>query len=245
MRNTRILLALVPLALGGAACEQVDSDEVATDAIHATMRITATGNGESNARTWLKVGGANSNTYLDLTERDALIAYADQDSASMARDNSLGVISYVANFATDAEETPFKISFFRTHEEGAECNGVSAPNSTVNLPAPFSITSPVPSTTYSRQSDAIPLAWDNAGRSDAMTWSATGDCIESSFDNPISGDPGTYTFDAGTFMTQSTAGCAVTITLERTRSGTLDPAYGEGGTIRAAQIRSVQINSQP
>jgi hypothetical protein len=47
--------------------------------------------------------------------------------------------------------------------------------------------------------------------------------------------------DAG----EKNATCQVTITLQRTRTGTIDSHYGYGGTINAAQTRSVTFTSTP
>jgi hypothetical protein len=39
--------------------------------------------------------------------------------------------------------------------------------------------------------------------------------------------------------------CNVVITLVRTRTGSVDPAYGKGGTFKATATRTVTISSAP
>lgn len=248
IKRTMAVMGLGMVVAGGAAaCEQVDSDEVATDAIYANMVVTANGDGNSEAVTTLRVGGNTSNTYLELTENDALIAAAGDPAvtSAMQEQENLGAVSYHASFAGEAEDTPFKISFLRTHAADQECNGVSAPNSTVALPAPFAITAPATNASFSRANDDIVVTWAASGETDPMSWSAIGGCTQLA-GGQVSGDPGTLTIPAGMIMGTDTSGtCNVVVSLERTREGALDPAYGEGGVIRARQLRSVTLQSTP
>jgi hypothetical protein len=96
--------------------------------------------------------------------------------------------------------------------------------------------------------DELVIGWDPFETADIMSWSADGTCIE-----PESGgfgdDPGLLAFGEGFFQKQVGEdipdSCDVTVTITRTRDGVLDPGYGKGGTIRAAQTRSVTFVSVP
>ena len=247
MKRQIWLVALVAAAASvGAGCgEDVDSDDVATDAIHANFWVTAIGDGTADVAGTLRVGGSNSNTYLDLTEYDALMAFVNDTAKGMAKDESVtGSITYRTSFPFEAEDTPYRISFLRSHPPDAECAGVSAPNSTVLLPAPFAITSPAQDAMVSRGS-ALSIDWTNSGHADSMSWSLDGPCIQPTGDT-IANDTGTFTVPADSIMvvgTDQTVSCTATLSIGRGREGDLDPNYGEGGFIRASQRRVVQFQS--
>lgn len=244
----KVLLGVSAIAVLAIGCETVDSDDVATDGIYAHFEINGNAAGEAHASGTLRVGGPASNTFLDLTPNDSLVAYrgADEESRAMSKSNNLGIISYHATFGVATNGTPYRIAFLRSHAEGEECNGVSAPNSTASMPMPMSITAPVGSPAYSRSTDPITITWSPSGTSDQMYWNASGPCIQPIGNTAISGDTGSYDIAPQTIVGTDTAGaCTITIGLERRRDGTLDPAYGEGGTIWASQVRSVNVQSTP
>lgn len=239
----KLVLPMGLLALSAIGCQPADSSDVATHGIYADISVTAGDAGGSDVYTSLRVGGPLSNTYLELTGGDQLIAYTGSGfgiSTSMNETNTLGLISYHANFPGQVADTPFKVSFLRDTE-------VSAPDTEMTLPAPFTITAPATNTTFSRASDPITVTWSGSGQPDPMTYSIIGGCIQSQFNDTISSDSGTLTIPAGTILASTTGGgtCAVSIGILRARNGSLDPAYGEGGTARAYQNRNVTINSAP
>ena len=241
--NAKLSTAALTLALTavfGSGCAQVESDDVKTDGIYADLLVQADGSGSSVATAALKVGGASSNTFLDLTAGDALEAANGDDVSAMVRNEALGVIWYSAIFAVDSADAPFKISFLREED-------VSAPDSDVTMPAGFAITAPAPNTSFSRASDAVVVTWDNSGSTDGFSWQITGDCIVAQFGNQTA-DNGTLTIPAGAIQpgqNQGANSCTANIQLFRTRAGTLDGAYGEGGVIRARQTRTISILSAP
>lgn len=245
MRRVIWLLAmgLAFAALAGCA-EDVDSDDVATDAIYANIWVEASGDGNSRAYTALRVGGSSSNTFLELTDYDALMTFVNDTSKGMAESESALGTTYSATFPYEAEDTPFRVAFLRTPPPDGECAGKSAPNSTVTLPRPFSITAPAPSTSVSRGA-GFTFTWNNSGESDPLSYRVSGTCIQD-YSESISSDSGSYTIPAGSIMvvgTDQTVSCAATLTLSRTRAGSLDPNYGEGGVISARQYRTLDFET--
>ena len=232
------LLAAALFALSGCS-EDVDSDDVATDAVYANMYVTAPGDGESHLLTTLRVGGPNSNTYLDLTDYDSLVAYVNDTGKNMAQSGD----GYVASFPYESEGTPYRFAFLRSHAPDSECAGVSAPNSSVTLPAPFDIVNPVSDSAHSRNADLV-FTWSGSGAADGMSWTVDGPCILTASDT-IDDDDGSFTIPADTIAVIGSANnsCTATLTVSRTRAGELDPAFvsGEGGVISAAQRRTRQF----
>ena len=240
MRQQLLLsTAALTIALAAGCSEDVDSDDVATDAIYANFSVNAEGDGASHVLATLRVGGPSSNTYLDLTDYDSLMASVNDTAKGMTQSGN----AYVTTFPFDAEDTPFRVSFLRSHAPDAECAGVSAPNSTVTLPRPFSITAPAQDASISRASD-LTFTWSDSGESDDMSWALDGPCIQYMADS-IENDNGSFTIPEDTILLVSTAmtSCTATLRIYRTRQGELDPNYGEGGTISAAQTRAVQFET--
>ena len=66
-------LGLPLLLLGLVACESVDSTAVTTAGVYADITAMADGSGSTRTTAILKVGGATSNTYLDLIKALALL----------------------------------------------------------------------------------------------------------------------------------------------------------------------------
>lgn len=237
--RTPLLLALVALT----GCEDVASSDVLTSGMWASITVEATGDGSSRAVTILKVGGATSNTYVELMGDDALTATLGEETLDQSKESLGDFHQYVASFSSDAPAVPYTVAFTRTVDTGA-------PESVVSLPQPLVIDTPmngeVALESFSRAAP-ITLAWSNAGTTDAMELWATGDCIEP-YHMEISGDPGTLTIEANTLQplnNDTAASCAVSYTLNRWNNGSLDVGYGEGGLARGLQTRVFELLTTP
>jgi hypothetical protein len=240
MRKDSLIL-VAGLALVGTACEKVESEDVNTSGIYANIQVVANGDGQSQVIATLKVGGDTSNVFIDMSGDDKLEATSGEENKELAKDNEVGnIVRYKASFDGDEEDKDFKVAFIRTVDDGA-------PESTVTLPAPFGITSPDADTSFSRENDDLVIEWENAGTEDAMHISANGDCVKL-YTKAIDGDPGTHTIEKTVIDPkdeQETVNCPVTVTITRTRGGTLDTAYGEGGVISGQVVRTLELLSTP
>lgn len=241
MRFPRLTLSLV-LASGLilAGCSDVDSTHLKTAGIRASLGVTGSGTGNAVASAEFQVDGS-ALTYVELQAGDTVTASQGDQTHTLVKSELLGLIAYYATFeGADAEGTSFKISLQRDAD-------TSAPDSTVTLPAQFNITAPTGTAlSYSRANDDLVVTYDNAGKSDAMSYSLRGTCI-SPVDQPLDGDPGTFTLAKATLAppqgsTETT--CTVTLTLSRTRTGTLDSAYASGSAW-ASQTRTFDFTSTP
>jgi hypothetical protein len=231
------LWVTLTLALGAVACsEDVDSTDVKTSGVYAVMSTIADDSGQSKVTVDLKVGGSNSNTHLDLKAEDKLTATVATTTKTLSQNRNV----YETTFDGQAEGTVFVVAFTR----GADDK--SAPNSTMTLPAPFTVGGITAGQTVSRQTGFT------------ATWTLSTDAMQWTIDSPASGclflaskpisDTGQTVITAADFSVHSgeeQATCNATFCLERTRKGALDPAYGEGGVINATQKRCVAFNSAP
>ena len=233
------ILGLPALLLGLVACESVDSTTVTTAGLYANITATADGSGSTRTTAILKVGGATSNTYVDLIEPDSLEATQGEETQTMSKVSVGDYREYVADFEVDAVDTEFAIAFLREVDEGA-------PNSVVQLPAPFELTEPSADTPFSRDEDDIVVSWDVIDDS-PMRADITGDCFfADGIDVDV--DDGTARFSAASlesYEDMADETCDAVITVWRTRAGDVDPNYGEGGAVSGVQVRSVTVVSGP
>ncbi|MDQ2647067.1 MAG: hypothetical protein M3020_24900 [Myxococcota bacterium] len=226
------VFGLVFLALG--CKESVESTDIRTTGIYPEITVEAEGNGSSTVTVKLKVGGSNSNTFLDLTGGDTLEATVEGETKTL-RETSDEV--YSASFPVDAEGTEFLIAFLRTEEDE------SAPASVVELPAPFELE--VAPREASRATDDVQLSWDPPGSGD-LDWDMSGECIRRQFDELP--DDGTHVITADSIETSELDkddSCTVTVQLERSQRGGIDEAFTEGGRIVAIQRRRGSFTSTP
>ena len=230
--------SLAYLALVLSACTTTQSDDVLTSGIHAQLSAATFGDGETTVSATLFVGNPIGLNYVELAGDDRLVAKHGTTSKPMIESELLNTVTHRAVFDGDAEGDQFEVSFTRAVDEGA-------PSSRMTLPAKFDLAAP-PATASRAQS--LTLTWSPAGSSDAMSWDAEGDCIERE-GAPITGDPGTLTI-AGDIIKKRMAAntpdqCTVTLIVKRSKRGTLDPNYGEGGSVGGIQQRKVTFTSMP
>jgi hypothetical protein len=227
--------ALLGFAVVLAGCnETVDSTNIKTPGIAATIVATADSDSSTRVIATLQVGGPSSNTYVNLEGGDQIFAINGTDRKAMLADGE-GV--YSATFGTAVENADFAVDLQRTVE-------ADAPENKGTLPAPLALT--VGASAVSRNAD-ITFTWTPSGSKDAMTLKFNGSCIfGKTIDVP--GDTGTFTAGAGTFEPTSTTmaeTCDVTVDIERSRSGTTDPGFDSESTFMLHQKRSGTFTSTP
>lgn len=238
--RTLFVFAAALASLGLLACENVESEDIDTSGVYADITGTADGNGATLIKTSLRVGGGASNTFMELSGDDHLVASMGEETKAMSEKMLLGSRWYEASFDADAEDTEFKVDFQRVKFD-------PAPESTFTMPAPFTVTTPVATDSFSRASDEIVVTWDAPGSSDVMVVNIDGECVKL-YHKELTGDTGTYSVAAQTLNPENNQAddtCSITIEVVRRRSGSLDPAYGEGGEIWGRVVRSVQVTSTP
>jgi hypothetical protein len=223
-----------------ACAESVESSDVLTSGIYADYAVTATNDNTATTKATLKVGGGLSNTFVELDGDDALTVTSRGETKTLGEKNIGEMYWYEADWPLAAEAAEFVFAFVRTVDDGA-------PESTVTLPASFSIDAPTAAFIIKRGTDDLTVTWSPSGSTDSMSIAVRGDCIEN-VSETVSDDPGTYTFSADRIVTKEdkeSDSCEGTVELTRTRTGSLDEAFEEGGRVVAEQIRSVKIRLDP
>jgi hypothetical protein len=238
MRN---IISCILLVSAAAACTDLQSADLKTAGMSTTMSVTADGTGQTTVSAQFNVD-SNPTDFVNLSSGDSASAQAGGQTHAMSESNALGDISYQTTFSgEDGDGTVYTVALQRSTD-------VSAPASTVTLPAPFTITSPTSNSAFSRATSDVVVTYGSAGSQDSMTWSISGSCINGT-SGTASGDTGSFTIARGSLVLppggQASGTCQVTLSMTRSRSGQVDPHYGSGGSIVAYQSRSVTFNSTP
>ena len=139
----------------------------------------------------------------------------------------------------DDAGTVFTIAFDRA-------NGITAPNSSVELPDGFVVSSPTINDVFGLTDD-ISIVWAPSGTTLVPSVSVTISCTQLN-GTPVSGinflnlgsDLGATTVSVASAMPGGSLDtsqlCEGTVELSRSRRGNLDPNYGEGGSINAEHL---------
>jgi hypothetical protein len=231
---------LVTVVVFVPACTSVKSTDIDTSGMSAHMTVTADGQGDTAVSAELNVD-TNATDFVDVSSGDSLSAAAGGGPGrSMTRSDLLGVISYGTSFTgEDAPGTAYTIAFSRN------APNVSAPSSTCTIPQPFAITAPASGMSFSRSTDAVLVTYSNGGQSDAMTYLVSGSCVNTA-GGTVPADSGSVAIPKGTLVDSAgPSTCMATLTLRRSRTGRLDPAFGYGGSISCDQTRTVTFTSTP
>ncbi|MDP6931993.1 MAG: hypothetical protein QGG40_03715 [Myxococcota bacterium] len=229
-------MGLVLLLVG---CEAVDSSDILTDGIHAELTASSDGD-ETEAKAILRVGGSTSNTYVNMGGDDQLTVTVGEETEKLREQHIGDYYYYTATVDHTAADSEFSFAFERTIDEGA-------PSSLCSLPEGFEITGPEEDTTVSRSTEDLTVTWEEADSGDDIVVFVESECAFNE-DEDVSGDPGSFTFEAGSIESYSgyeDEACAAMVGVIRKRSGSLDAGFGEGGSIHGVQIRMVEIRLDP
>jgi hypothetical protein len=246
MRIALLDLRLLPIAALGApialaACTDLQSSNLKTSGMSAEMKVVSDGSGQTTVTAWLHVDN-NITDFVTLSSGDTLTATAASQTQSMSEDNFLGDVSYETTFSNEsASGTVYTVALHRA-------NDTNAPDSTCTLPAPFTVLSPAAGMTVSRASDIV-VTYGPASANDSVTYSLSGSCIEGPTDVSLDGDPGTFTISHAAITPAAdaspTQACMATLSITRSRTGTIDPAFGNGGDITCTQSRQLTFTITP
>lgn len=261
----RAALALIGLLLPACiqTCESTTSDGVLTTGLRGDFRAVAGPEGDTRVTGEIRVGGGLSNVYLELVGDDTLSVSRKKAVEKMIRRSEpFGMVRYHATLAGNSQNEEISVAFRRAVDKGA-------PASTVTMPPAFELVSPAAGATLSRASDPLEVRWKGTSPNDKMTVVVSGTCVEG-FSRTVEVDGGSLVLPPGAMRTPGSAGsmapmepagqgqkagapipvaagekCKITVRAARTRSGRIDPGFGQGGSITAEQYREVRINSVP
>lgn len=246
------LLILSPLVF--AACENITSEDIATESITANYTVSHINN---SALSSVKVELKQGTSYIDLEGEDILRSYSNVNTSAVYLRRSIdlfNIISYKASVeGGNTTGDTFTILFERSSEQS------SAPASTVSLAEPFSAPSTIPANSFDRNKDEITLSWTPSAQSEPLTLSTQGTCTKNITDQTII-DDGSYSFAISSFVNTyfqantdpnstdeyitvtNTQTCNLTISLKRTTTGSVNSNF-RGGTFTGHQIANIVVES--
>jgi hypothetical protein len=208
--------------------------------MRADLEVDVTAPGESQVIAVLR---ASSDALIDtnviaLSGDDSLFASVASTRATLQPTYFLGFTSYSADVAGADAGSVVSVDFERVEE-------TSAPSSSVVVPPDFDLA--VNAQAASRTGDAIVLTWQPTSAL-PIGATVTGECILEYQSGPLA-DTGRLEIPAASLHdsqgAQTAPSCTITAKLARRTHGTLDPAFGLGGSITAIQERSVSLVSNP
>jgi hypothetical protein len=239
-------LSFGPLALVAGCCgmcaETTRSENIRTEGMRAEVTAESRGDGRTRVTVQLRVGGVLSNVFPQLSTGDHLDAGNGAGTVPLAF--SKGIIAspaYHGELPGDSSGRAVQIRFART-------GNTSALGTRVVMPPAFAITAPAPGARLTAARNELELAWSPVAGA-PVAWTVDGGCIL--------GLHGDQPADTGSLRVSLTAApppddggpprprCDVTVKLERVAHGTLDPAFGEGGSISATQQRQLVVEFTP
>ena len=236
--------ALVVPAL--VACTNIDSDDLDTDAMQPTIHLRSTDGADGSSISVVLHVGDSPTTFVELQGDDTLTATANEQTVTLEGSELLGVVQYDGELDTKTAGDVVTVAFTRT-EEGKE----SAPDSNVELTEGLALTAPAGGATSSRAAD-LQLAWDSAASDDQVRVSWSGGCVVDG-SRDVTAGASALTLESGSIAKREQGeneeepvpdNCDVTLTVSRSRDGTIDPAFG-GGSISHTYTDSVTFASQP
>ncbi|MEP7122473.1 MAG: hypothetical protein ABJE95_16245 [Byssovorax sp.] len=236
------LVALVPGCCGmcGMCSDSTRSSNVRTSGVNAEMIVRSGEAGPTEVSVRVKVGGTFSNTFLTLADGDEIVA--DNGSDHVALVGTTGLIAVPSNdgtLPTDSSGRTITVKFTRPHD-------VSAPGSSVVMPHGLAFGSPRVGEAFDSAHPHVVITWSPTS-SEAVSWSLHGGCIDdkSGVDGADTGRVEAILVAARDADGGISGPCDVVVHLTRSRTGKLDPAFGEGGSIMATQDRERTIRFTP
>jgi hypothetical protein len=243
-----LALAIVPV-LASVACTEVDSEDVKTDGMFANYVARVKDNGTS-VEANLNVGGGNANaTNVELTGDDVIKATIGEKTLTLGKNPEFIDINdphYSAFFDEETDAgTEVVFAFERTSDE-------SAPSSKVKLASAPAASGPAAAT--SRAEASVVVSFDAGADDEKTSVTISGDCFQSATDSVDGSGATSITFEASALKEpqppegeepEAPKSCEATITVQRSRTGSIDPAFGEGGLIQSIREETLTYTSDP
>jgi len=232
--------ALATMLLIGTGCSKVDSEHVSTSGMSAEIDVTGRSDGTTEVETRIKTGsGVPFQPDVELTGGDYLqVSAGGQTQRMTAITYVFSGVYYVADLDFNDTNTEFVVGLIRP-------SNTNAPNSRVTAPSRFVIEAPLTTDAF-RRGENIALVWSPAEPLATMDLETALDCENAAGERETTrrfftsiADSGRHVQAVNELLAQisriAPTRCTATATLNRSREGTLDPAFGEGGRIRAHQ----------
>lgn len=245
LRNITITITV---GVACIACSSLESEDLRTSGMRPDIVVRSN---DIDANSKLNVNihvGESITSFVDLDPPDVMTASVDGGApVELDESNLLGATGYSLDINGKEPGTEVLVALTRGEEDD------SAPSSTVTFTEQLTLASPGSGAELSRATDDINVEWTSEASEDGVRVTVTGECIDSISLDVQAGDTGVV-IEAGTLQKKEDSNteddtdipdsCGITVSVVRTRTGSLDPAYG-GGSIRHEFSASAQATSKP
>jgi hypothetical protein len=244
LRNSLLFLGFGlfgSFAIGCKPTPAVDSSDVATHGMSMEVRAISDGTStDLSVKLWVG-DAANRGTLVTLSKDDSLqLTQPSMQVLGITGEDGQGKIYGATLAALDASTISIDLK---------RAKAASALGNSVNMPPAFTLTGPT-GMSVSRAGTTT-IGWNRADGSHSMRLTVRGDCLET-LDKTITGDPGTYVFNAGDIKpfcdakAKDSCSASLTLTRELNNSGTTFSAeFGHASVGYAAQTRTLAFTSSP
>ncbi|MDQ6983849.1 MAG: hypothetical protein Q9M44_03955 [Ghiorsea sp.] len=232
----RIHLLLIAALFISSGCT-VDSSDIKTSGMDATITVSSTGSNSTSVNVSL-ISGSDD---VKLIDGDVLVSTRDGVRKTLSK---LSSGSYETTFSSDTSAA-YTIELQRPNDPNA--------SSSVNLPAPFSITAPTKNQLFASGTN-VDVQWTPAISSVldyAYSTSCTdtaGGSVQKSDTISVVGINGGYTIASANLLPTGidpNITCVCNVNLIRQVQGTISPALKSGSTITASQTRNISFLINP
>lgn len=208
----------------------VESTNVATSDIRATLRVSATGDGTTYAEAIFQIV-TMPGSYLQIAEDETLEITLGDTTLPFVQETE-GVIVYSAVFDDDPPNDPFTFAYTRAVWPST--------SSTVALP-PMADAITVGSSFG--PNNVLPVTWGATLGRARLT--VSGDCIET-WGTEVSLEVGSYDIPGGAVSARpDTGSCAVNVQLYAENEGVIDEAFDDQSSIQGRAWRSAASTYNP
>ena len=242
-------LAVFAALVGAAGCFPADSEDLKTSGLFAQYWVRTSGN-QTRIDATIKVGSGVSNQ-VRLTAGDHLVAYVANLEIPLVEEQCSGkcipgiFYSYVGTSDVIAADTNVRIALLRPPKFE------SAPNSSILLPSPHLITEPAANAyshtnPLSRSRDKIYVRWAPVSSADKVSTRINADCMGGDIATKQGNGLDSILLDVSQVKSPASDGsCGISVWVTIERTGTVDHAFGKGGTFTAVREQSIYMPSLP
>lgn len=251
MHFTRIIRSITATGFAGmacVACTSLDSEDLRTNGMQPQIVVRSNAQ-EANSKLIVHIHVGDSITqFVDLDDPDVITVAVNGGAAeTLDESNLLGVTSYTKDIPGKEPGTEILVALARGEQDDP------APSSTVTFTEQLTLVSPAAGASLSRADDDILVEWTSEASDDGVRVDVNGDCIQP-LTRPVQAGATSITLEKGSIQKREDTdedddqtvpdSCDINIAVVRTRTGTLDPAFG-GGAIRHEFSASANATSNP
>ncbi len=235
-------LCLFAILSAFTACSEADSCTIKTSGLVFTGGVETISSGHITTSTWMRVGDANSLTYVTLCPQDRLSVKVNNIEQSMIG-TGWGIYSSAFNNVAAGDTVQFLLYRSGSDED--------ATDTTVKVATAMTAATASPDTNINTTNQAIDLTWGDTSQEGTVSieMQPKSGCTFTPRSHTIENDLGAAQIPAGTIspkpiLNVGSSTCRATITIKRTILGIVDAALDPDSTLTATAEIEKEVTLQ-